>query len=226
MWWLKSLKSVNTQNNGVKAFLDVCLTKTGKSQFYSWTLLLTSCEIQHKPSWCSKPLLYYLYNGNNNIHLLCLSRTVYPKELWRVELCRCVVALSPIGMFCCLRVFFLHIGAAQWSVFLCGSKLRALQNSSGLFIWERWITKPKKETLLWGKKKIHMALKKKKKLKHSFGGSWSPGCSPLGAVLSTMSPIQESPVPLQQMQIMHWRWWKRCLKIIHLFLERGGGKIN
>lgn len=54
-----------------------------------------------------------------------------------------------------------------------------------------------------GEKKNSHGIKKKKKLKHSFGGSWSPGCSPLGAVLSTMSPIQESPVPLQQMQIMH-----------------------
>lgn len=113
MWWLKSLKSVNTPNNGVKAFSDVCLTKTGKSQFYSWTLLLTSCEIRHKPSWCSKPLLCYLYNGNNNIHLLCLSRTVYPKELWRVELCRCVVAISPIGMFCCFKsLIFTHWGCS------------------------------------------------------------------------------------------------------------------
>lgn len=65
---------------------------------------------------------------------------------------------------------------------------------------------------------------KKKDVKHSFGGSWGPRCLPLGSILSATSPIWKNPSPLKWRQIMHW--WRRCLKIIHLFLERYNDEVN
>lgn len=61
-------------------------------------------------------------------------------------------------------------------------------------------------------------------MKHNFGGRWSPGCLPWGSILGTTSPLCKNPRLLKWRKIMHW--CRRCLKIIHSFLERDNDEIN